>query len=275
MLHGFSCNFSALAFRAWSAECNQTVLVVSNAALDYISFGYPLAACCQLKGRARRKLRRPLLFKVVAMRVAVYVDGFNLYYRALDKTPFKWLDLRSLAADLLDPSDQVEIIRYFTARVSGRSDHDQPRRQQVYLNALKTIPGITIHFGHFLTKTKWRPLVNPVPGGPRYAEVHDTEEKGSDVNLATHLIHDGWKDRYDAALVMSQDTDLVEPIRIVRQELNKVVGLVWLDGRKPGGKLVGVASFVRQITHARLAAAQLPSPIMGRTGHLIYKPESW
>ncbi|MGQ0665020.1 MAG: NYN domain-containing protein [Pseudomonadota bacterium] len=189
------------------------------------------------------------------MRVFVYVDGFNLFYRALKKTPYKWLNLRALAADLLDPTDRVESIRYFTARVSGARDPDQPRRQRIYLNALKTIPGVTIHFGHFQTKTKWRPLVKPVPGAPRYVEIHDTEEKGSDVNLATYLVHDGWKNRYDAALVMSQDTDLVEPIRIVRQELNKIVGLVWLDGRQPGGK-AGCRRFICPANHPRV----LPRP---------------
>ena len=27
----------------------------------------------------------------------LYIDGFNLYYRALKDTPFRWLDLRKLA----------------------------------------------------------------------------------------------------------------------------------------------------------------------------------
>jgi hypothetical protein len=58
-------------------------------------------------------------------------------------------------------------------------------------------------------------------------------------------------------------------------ELRKPVGIIWLDGRQPAGKLAKCASFVRQITHARLAAAQFESPIMSRNRHLIEKPESW
>ena len=54
------------------------------------------------------------------MRAYVYVDGFNLYYRALRPTPYKWLNLRALGAALLDPSDTVDVVRYFTARVSAR-----------------------------------------------------------------------------------------------------------------------------------------------------------
>tara|TARA_R110002072_G_scaffold29206_4_gene92759 strand:- start:564 stop:863 length:300 start_codon:yes stop_codon:yes gene_type:complete len=34
------------------------------------------------------------------MRTCVYVDGFNLYYGALKRTPYKWLDLAALMAAL-------------------------------------------------------------------------------------------------------------------------------------------------------------------------------
>ena len=53
------------------------------------------------------------------MRAYTYVDGFNLYYRALKNTPYKWINLAALAKRLLDPADTVERVRYFTARVSA------------------------------------------------------------------------------------------------------------------------------------------------------------
>ena len=120
------------------------------------------------------------------LRTAVYVDGFNLYYRALKGTQYKWLDLKALAEHCLKPKNEITLLKYFTAHVSGRRDPDQPRRRQIYLKALRTIPGLSIHLGHFLAKTKTRPLVNPAHGCPKFAEFHDTEEKGSDVNLAVH-----------------------------------------------------------------------------------------
>ena len=145
------------------------------------------------------------------MRVYVYVDGLNVYYRALQSSRNKWLDLNQLAVRLLNPDDTVEKIKYFTTRVGARpNDPDAPRRQQLYLNALDTLPNIEMHFGSFLSKTKSRPLASDPT---RFVTVLDTEEKGSDVNLASHLIHDGWRDVYDLALVMSQDSDLVEPMR--------------------------------------------------------------
>ncbi len=207
------------------------------------------------------------------MRVYVYVDGFNLYYRALKHSRCKWLNLHALAERLLNAGDTVVVVRYFTARVSARSgDRDAPRRQQMLFNALKTIPSIQFHYGKFLPKTKRRPLVsNP----SQFVEVHDTEEKGSDVNLAVHLLHDGWKGSYDVALVLSQDTDLIEPIRLVTQELGRKVGLVWLDGRRPNGNMAAAATFVRHISSADLAASQFPNPIITSNGAEIHKPTTW
>ena len=207
------------------------------------------------------------------MRVRVYVDGFNVYYRALKGTNHKWLDPLRLAQALLDPEDRIDVVRYFTARVSARGANTvAPARQQAYISALRTRPEIRIHYGRFLAKTKIRPLVsNPA----QFVAVHDTEEKGSDVNLASYLLMDGWQDRYDAALVMSQDSDLCEPMRLVKLELKKAVGLVWLDGLEPGRRFRSVTSFVRHATPSRLANAQFPDTLMGRDGHLTRKPERW
>jgi len=131
------------------------------------------------------------------------VDGFNLYYRALAQKPYKWLSLYALATRMLPGNDIVEI-NYYTARVSGNRDPDEPNRQAAYLRALRTTPGLSIYYGKFLPKKIMRPLVKPPPSGPRYVEVHSTEEKGSDVNLASHLIRDGFRGRYDLAVVVSE-----------------------------------------------------------------------
>jgi hypothetical protein len=74
------------------------------------------------------------------MRTAVYVDGFNLYYGALKGTPFRWLNIDVLMPHLLPAGCNVISIKYFTARVSGSPDIDAPRRQAIYLKALRTIP---------------------------------------------------------------------------------------------------------------------------------------
>ncbi len=207
------------------------------------------------------------------MRAYVYIDGFNLYYRALKGGPYKWLDFVKLSKRLLDPSDSIDVVRYFTARVSARSgDPDAPRRQQILFNALGTLSNLKFHYGRFLAKQKMRPLVsNP----KKYVNILDTEEKGSDVNLAVHLLNDGWHDRYDLALVLSQDTDLIEAMRMVRIDVGKQVGLVWLDGRQPNKYMAAACSFTRHLSRADLAASQFPNPVIRADGSEVYKPASW
>jgi len=159
----------------------------------------------------------------------VYVDGFNLYYGSLkDKGPgYKWLDLDNLCRKHLIPSNPVHRIRYFTARISARPDDlDAPVRQETYLRALATIPGLTIHLGHF-QRTKVRmPLVQPRSNGQKTEKVYKTEEKGSDVNLATYLLLDAFSRDCDLAVVISNDSDLEAPIRAVMGDLGVPVGLL-------------------------------------------------
>lgn len=218
------------------------------------------------------------------MRTIVYVDGFNLYYRLLQKRPgLKWLDLRTLAAGLLNAANVVTGVRYYTAHISGRADPAAPARQQVYLNALRTLPGVTIHFGAFLTSAKFAGIVHPPnfrprttlpPPWPDVVKVVKVEEKGSDVNLACHLLLDAFQDNYDVAAVISNDSDLVEPIRITTQILGKSVGLL-TPVNNPNPQLAQAASFVRRISVSDLAAAQLPDPVMRPDGTTIRKPAEW
>ena len=137
------------------------------------------------------------------LRTFVYVDGFNLYYRALKGTPHKWLDLLALSSDLLPAGSTVERINYYTAVVSGRRDADMPRRQHAYLSALRTIPCLRVHLGRFLVHDVVMKLAEPlefqpalrVPPSPvpRFAKVIKTEEKGSDVTLGSHLVRDAFR----------------------------------------------------------------------------------
>jgi uncharacterized LabA/DUF88 family protein len=157
------------------------------------------------------------------MRANVYIDGFNLYYGAVKSTPYRWLNVAAMCRLLL-PRDQINQIKYFTALVSPRPhDPGQPTRQQTYLRALRTIPNLTIILGSFLTHDVMMPLAPPESG---YVKVVKTEEKGSDVNLATHLLVDGYNDDYEIAIIVSNDSDLLAPIQVVTGQLKKPVGML-------------------------------------------------
>jgi uncharacterized LabA/DUF88 family protein len=206
-----------------------------------------------------------------------YIDGFNLYNRAVKDTPFKWLDLSKLCQALL-PRHQIHRIRYFTALVHSRPNDTQARqRQQIYLRARRTIPNLTMEFGQFRPRIKERPLVTPIPGQPRNVMVHDTEEKGTDVNLATNLLVDGYEDDYEQALVISNDADLALPISIVRDKLQRPVGVVNpnIDPKEMMPKeLRDAATFNRRIHKSVLAQCQFPPTLQDTTGTMT-KPSTW
>lgn len=207
------------------------------------------------------------------MKTYVYVDGFNFYYGAVKNTPYKWVNITHLC-QLLLPQNTIERIKYFTAHVRPRPhDPQQNIRQQIYLRALQTIPNLEIILGHFLSHRRWMPLANSMTNPPQKAEVIYTEEKGSDVNLATHLLWDGFRQRYEVAALITNDSDLVAPINIVRQELGLDV-IILNPHRFPSVELQNCATLVKKIRPGPLRASQFPDPMQDAQG-VFYKPAGW
>ena len=170
------------------------------------------------------------------MRTYIYIDGFNFYYGAVKNTPYKWLDFKSLFTKLLSPANKIVSIKYFTAIVTGKIDPDQPQRQKSYLRALrKHIPEISIYYGNFNSHTVIQPLAceNRQYNRPFFVPIIKTEEKGSDVNLAVQLLNDAWSNKFDCAVVVSNDSDLKESLKIAQQDLGKIIGVINPRGDKP------------------------------------------
>lgn len=211
------------------------------------------------------------------MKTNFYIDGFNLYYLALKGTPFKWLDLYALC-QALAPNHQVNRIRYFTSLVKARPGNlQQPIRQATYLRALDTISILAIHYGQFRDRQIFRPLVTRIPNYPRIVEIWNTEEKGTDVNLASHLLMDGFDGSYEQAIVISNDADLALPIQMVRDRLRLPAGIVNpnLDPRASTPKeLTDSATFIRRLRPATLRNCQFPPQLQDSTG-IITKPAGW
>lgn len=206
------------------------------------------------------------------MRTYVYADGFNLYYGALKGTGFKWLDLSALMSNLLPRNDIIRV-KLFTARITPRpNDLDASKRQNAYLRALGAhCSNLDIIYGHFLSNATRMYLANPPVTGPRTVKVVKTEEKGSDVNLAVHMVDDAWRDLYDVGVVISNDSDLAGPMKIV-QRLKKTTGLITPGKRRPSQQLLRYSSFRKTLRPAHLTAAQLPDQIPGTP---ISKPRAW
>ncbi|NYK11206.1 hypothetical protein [Leifsonia naganoensis] len=159
------------------------------------------------------------------MRIGVYIDGYNLYYGARGicgrSTPgWRWLDLRAMVADVIAERStwgdvEIENVTYCTARISGTGNPEGQREQDVYLRALTRSNSATrISYGTYVARVATAPLarkgsngrpalVEPdwpimirddsgrdVPGATFMASIARREEKGSDVNVASHLLID-------------------------------------------------------------------------------------
>jgi uncharacterized LabA/DUF88 family protein len=201
----------------------------------------------------------------------VYVDGINLYYGALQGTPYKWLDLRRLSRLLL-PGDRIHRIRYFTARVQTPRDQTRAQRQQTYIRALETLPRLSVHYASARSDR----LRLPVAGRPdELVSVTRTSAKGADVHLAALLVADGFRGDYEVAVVVSNDSDLVPALRIVRTQLRLPVGLLLpLPEKRYAVELIRAVTFHKPIREGVLAASQFPPQLTDANG-TITKPTAW
>jgi NYN domain len=243
------------------------------------------------------------------VQVGVYIDGFNLYFGGgslvgPDAHGWKWLDMRAMfgaiARSHWPTTASIEPVVYCTSRVLGRISPDGQKRQDDYLRALRKSGCIDhVEYGKFFEKVKTRPIAklddkgrpvlitarHPVfvqdASGGRVANasfmvsVADREEKGSDVNVASHLLIDTLTERIDAAVVVSNDSDLAFAVSEARKRI--AVGVVNPQRKPTAGKLKSrppecdaQAQWEYQLVAADWTGHQLPDPCEG-----VDKPPSW
>lgn len=228
------------------------------------------------------------------LKAYAYVDGFNLFYGSLKKSNYKWLDLNKLS-ELYFPNYEIAKIKYFSAITKSRQDDlNKPIRQLTYFRALKTLKNLEIILGTFLENevTMYIPEKCLKTGrqsanvelnktlaklpllGKNYLVAKRTEEKGSDVNLATHLIMDAYEQKFDLAIVISNDSDLAESIKIVNKQLNLKVRLLNPYPRTNHTLQDAVNRDIKIIRKAALANSQFPNKLTDKNGNFC-KPKIW
>lgn len=206
-------------------------------------------------------------------RTFVYIDGFNMYYGCCKGTPYRWVDPLSLCQKLLRPHQEIEKIWYFSAEVKPRpNDGDILGRQRAFMRALRTLPNLEIELGMFLEKPTRMALTDP-NARPRVVEVLKTEEKGSDVNLATRMLVDAFEDNYDCAVLITNDSDLLGPIKVVREKFGKKVGLL-NPQKRPSVILKQNVDFYKKIRGGPLSASQFDDQLTDGQG-TFHKPREW
>jgi hypothetical protein len=143
-------------------------------------------------------------------------------------------------------------------------------RQNYYLRALATLPEVRIHLGYYRRDRVRMPVANPPPNT---IEVFKTEEKGSDVNIATELLCDAFDQACQKQLVITNDSDLAGPIQRVRRRFRMPLGIANPGaGRRRATRLIG--DFHRNIRPSALAACQLPLLLKDAAGQFT-KPRPW
>ncbi|GIX04591.1 MAG: hypothetical protein KatS3mg114_0460 [Planctomycetaceae bacterium] len=201
-------------------------------------------------------------------RAMAYVDGFNLYFGLKSKNfrRYYWLDIERLVSNLLRPGQQLVGVKYFTADL--RSGNDKWRRQQTFLDALQThTTQLEIIRGHYLIKQRQCRQCGHTVDVP--------EEKKTDVNIATHLMTDAFLDRFDTALVISGDSDLVPPLEMIRRHQPEKRVVVGFPPGRQSSDLKRVAHGSFWINEQKLRVSQLPNPVVKPNGHALHRPSQW
>ena len=203
-------------------------------------------------------------------RVAVYVDGFNLFYgmRARRWRRYYWLDLEKLARNLLRSNQTLQVVRYFTASlVPDPNDAEKDSRQKTYLEALEMLPNLSIHLGYFQPQRFQCPKCGLVK--------QTFEEKMTDVNISVALLNDAQDDLFDTALVISADSDLVGPVQSVLDRYPGKRMVISFPPRRSSFNLLRVASAYFTIGQDKLRRSQLPDEVSRSDGFVLRRPASW
>lgn len=203
-------------------------------------------------------------------RVAVYIDGFNLYYGLRDKNwhRYHWLDVRRLSENLLQSGQSLVTVRYFTARV--HNDPKRPnklRQQETFLEALKMLSNVSIHLGYYIRRKKLCPQCG-------YA-IWTYEEKMTDVNIASELLGDAQDDVFDAAIIVSADSDLVGPVTTVMKRYPNKRMILAFPPKRASKHLREVASGYFTIGRKMFEDSQLPNRITKPDGYVLTRPLAW
>lgn len=197
-------------------------------------------------------------------RVVCLIDGFNLYH-AIDRIgdeSLKWCDYWKLAQCFVKPDDTLTSVWYFTAlaywKPEGMSRHAK------LIDAQKA-NGVDVVLGEFKKVKRHckRCLAN--------YSAH--EEKRTDVNLASRLVHFANIDAFDTVLIISSDSDYTSAITLVRNSFpEKSVGIIFPVDQKKSDELANEATFIRYMKTKDLKRSLLPGKIELPDGKILLRP---
>jgi uncharacterized LabA/DUF88 family protein len=224
--------------------------------------------------RPPEKVASVFLGRKTVAKVGVYVDGFNIYYSLLkDLNACKWLSWQRLAAHML-PDDDILFVKYFTSRIAAKGPEDSaPRRQQVYIRALKA-DGTEVIEGKFKTYEAWHTCAKDPSHKHRIVKY---EEKLTDTLIASEALIDAFEERAETFVFATNDSDFKPPMDKLRY-LKKHVGVIFPQPdhqTRVNGDLKQSSDFQRPLKASHLQQCLLPWTIHDRSGKEIHCPREW
>ena len=200
-------------------------------------------------------------------RVHAYIDGFNLYYGLKQRNwrQYYWIDPYALIGELVGTSEKLESVKYFTARVNG--PEEKRHRQGRFLDAIHASSACEVIYGKYNTKRKKCRSCQS-----RYFK---NEEKMTDTAIAVNFVADAFLGRFDKAILVGGDTDIVPAVEAVRQHFPEKIVQVWFPPARLNDEVGAVCNQSNTINGEHLKAARMPPSIATQHGTIIDRPESW
>ncbi len=204
-------------------------------------------------------------------KVAVYIDGFNVYF-GLRKQGWKyyyWLDYQGLAVKLASKVDVENPIlvatKYFTSRIS--TPFDKRKRQSDYFEVLAARGGIDFYFGNYKDSH-----YDCTRCGGKNAL---SNEKQTDVNIAVQMMVDAYENKFDTAILIGGDSDLVPPIREIRRLFPAKRVMCCFPPNRFSNEVKNATNAQMFIHEADYKNNQLPDEIRKPDGYLVRCPDTW
>lgn len=206
---------------------------------------------------------------MIQKRVICFVDGFNLYHAIdrLNKPHLKWLNLKCLASVFIRPQSQILIDVYYFSAYANWLPKSKKRHLQ-YVKAL-TSAGVKLVMGKFKSKSRKCPKCKVRWDGH--------EEKETDVNIALALLNLAYKNAYDHACLISNDSDLTPAIHMMQTNFpEKTLTTIVPPNRKHSNDLIKASSKKTKVTLDHLKRCLFPQNIFDAGGNLVVScPEEY
>jgi uncharacterized LabA/DUF88 family protein len=199
--------------------------------------------------------------------VIVYIDGFNLYFGLIEKgwRNYLWLDLIKFSKSLLIANQKLIHTKYFTSRISKPVSKN--RRQSIFIDALSTLSDFSIYYGRY--QAQIRTCENC--GFTSFI----SNEKKTDVNIATEMMVDAFQNKFDSAILVSADADLTAPIKAIRSLFPDKKVIVAFPPKRDSYELRSVASTHYFIGEHNFRGNLLPDIVRTSSGFELKRPEKW